>query len=136
METAVGYIFRKVSDASGGVLPGVTVTGTGFQQALVATISEDGTYQFPSVPIGTYTVTFALSTFKKASRRSGIITNGSLSDNPLRKIVNDSIKAAGQILKHNLLHDRERGRKPSRPCPISAHAIHHQKSFDARPPSA
>jgi carboxypeptidase family protein len=75
---ALGSIFGKVSDGSGGVLPGVTVTvsGTGLQQPLVATTSESGTYQFPSVPIGTYTVTFELSSFKKAVRPNVIITTG------------------------------------------------------------
>ena len=75
---ALGSIFGKVSDGSGGVLPGVTVTvsGTGLQQPLVATTSESGTYQFPSVPIGTYTVTFELSSFKKAVRPHVIITTG------------------------------------------------------------
>jgi len=29
--------------------------------------SESGTYQFPSVPIGTYTVTFELASFKEAA---------------------------------------------------------------------
>ncbi|HXT32583.1 MAG TPA: carboxypeptidase-like regulatory domain-containing protein, partial [Vicinamibacterales bacterium] len=60
---ALGSIFGKVTDASGGVLPGVTVTvsGSGLQQPLVATTSESGTYQFPSVPVGTYTVAFELS---------------------------------------------------------------------------
>jgi hypothetical protein len=75
---ALGSIFGKVTDASGGVLPGVTVTvtGTGLQQPLVATSSESGTYQFPSVPIGTYTVTFELASFKKAARPNVIITTG------------------------------------------------------------
>ena len=51
----VGSIFGKVSDTSGGVLPGVTVTvtGTGLQQPLIASTGESGTYQFPTVPIGT-----------------------------------------------------------------------------------
>jgi hypothetical protein len=71
-----GSIFGKVSDTSGGVLPGVTVTvtGPGLQQPLVAVTSESGTYQFPTVPIGTYTVTFELASFKKAQRPNVIIT--------------------------------------------------------------
>src|SRR6185295_7762582 len=75
---ALGSIFGKVTDSSGGVLPGVTVTvtGTGLQQPLVATTSENGTYQFPSVPIGTYTVAFELASFKKAVRPNVIITTG------------------------------------------------------------
>ena len=60
---AIGSIFGKVTDPSGGVLPGVTVTvtGTGLQQPLVGRRQASGAYQFPSVPIGTYSVTFELS---------------------------------------------------------------------------
>ena len=75
---AIGSIFGKVTDSSGGVLPGVTVTVTGpsLQQPLVATTSENGTYQFPSVPIGTFTVTFELASFKKAVRPNVVISTG------------------------------------------------------------
>ncbi len=75
---AIGSIFGKVTDASGGVLPGVTVTvsGPSLQAPLVATTSESGTYQFPSVPIGTFTVTFELASFKKAQRPNVVITTG------------------------------------------------------------
>ena len=75
---AIGSIFGKVTDTSGAVMPGVTVTvaGTGLQQPLVAVTSETGAYQFPSVPIGTYTVTFELASFKKAVRQNVIITTG------------------------------------------------------------
>ena len=67
---AVGSIFGKVTDASGAILPGVTVTvtGTGLQQPMVQVTQASGAYQFPSVPIGVYTVTFELASFKKASR--------------------------------------------------------------------
>ena len=63
---AIGTIFGKVTDPSGAVLPGVTVTvtGTSLQQPLVAVTSENGTYQFQTVPVGTTTVTFELASFK------------------------------------------------------------------------
>jgi len=75
---AIGSIFGKVTDSSGGVLPGVTVTVTGsaLQRPLVAVTSASGTYQFPSVPLGTFTVTFELASFKKAVRPNVVITNG------------------------------------------------------------
>jgi hypothetical protein len=75
---AIGSIFGKVTDQSGGVLPGVTVTvsGSGLQQPLVGTSQASGAYQFPIVPIGTYTVTFELSGFKKAVRQNIVIDTG------------------------------------------------------------
>jgi hypothetical protein len=75
---AIGSIFGKVTDPSGGVLPGVTVTvaGSGLQQPLVGVTSENGTYQFASVPIGTYTVTFELASFKKSVREGVVIQTG------------------------------------------------------------
>jgi hypothetical protein len=75
---AIGSIFGKVTDSTGGVMPGVTVTvtGTGLQQPLVAATGATGTYQFPNVPIGTYSVTFELDGFKKSVRPNVIITSG------------------------------------------------------------
>ena len=53
-------------DASGAVLPGVTVTASSpvLLQPLVAVTSETGSYQFPQIPIGTYTVQFELGGFR------------------------------------------------------------------------
>jgi hypothetical protein len=75
---AIGSIFGKVTDPSNAVLPGVTVTvaGPALQQPLVAVTSGSGTYQFPSVPIGTFSVTFELNSFKKLVRSGVIITTG------------------------------------------------------------
>jgi hypothetical protein len=75
---ATGSIFGKVTDASGGVLPGVTVTvsGPSLQQPLVGITQDSGAYQFPVVPIGTFTVTFELTGFKKVTRPNIVIVTG------------------------------------------------------------
>ncbi len=75
---AIGQIFGKATDSSGGVLPGVTVTVTGptLQQPLTQVTTTTGAYQFPVVPIGAYTVTFELSGFKRVARQNVRVTDG------------------------------------------------------------
>src|SRR5713101_5499295 len=73
-----GEIFGKVTDQSGGVLPGVTVTLTApiLLQPLTATTSETGTYQFPRLEISTYTVKFELTGFKTVINQDIRVTVG------------------------------------------------------------
>jgi hypothetical protein len=68
-----GQIFGRVTDTSGAVLPGVTVTLTSpvLLTAQTAVTSATGTYQFPQLPIGVYAVRFELTGFK-AYIRDGI----------------------------------------------------------------
>src|SRR5438552_3032970 len=67
---AQGTITGVVKDASGGVLPGVTVDATG--PALLAPRSvetdSNGAYRIIDLPPGTYAVTFSLSGFTKVVR--------------------------------------------------------------------
>jgi outer membrane receptor protein involved in Fe transport len=66
-----GSIAGTVHDASGAVLPGVTVTVTGpaLQRANeVVTTAADGTYRIPLVPPGVYEVKFELSGFAPITR--------------------------------------------------------------------
>jgi hypothetical protein len=65
-----GEIFGKAADASGAVMPGVTVTLSGprLLQPMVATTSATGTYRFPGLGIGSYTVKFELAGFKTLIR--------------------------------------------------------------------
>ena len=73
-----GEIFGKVTDQSGGTLPGVTVTLTApnLLQPLTAVTSETGTYQFPRLDIGTYTVKFELTGFKTVVNEGIQVTVG------------------------------------------------------------
>ena len=74
-----GEIFGKVTDQSGAVMPGVTVTVTSpvLLQPLVAITSDSGTYQFPRLEVADYTVTFELAGFKTVVNEGIHITAGS-----------------------------------------------------------
>ncbi len=65
-----GEIFGKVTDTSGAVMPGVTVTVTSpvLLQPQTATTSETGSYRFPQLAIGLYNVRFELPGFRTVVR--------------------------------------------------------------------
>ena len=71
--SSTGTIQGRVSDAQGAVLPGVTVTATSpSMPGVQSTVSsESGTYRFPAVPPGVYTVTYELAGFNTL-RREGV----------------------------------------------------------------
>jgi hypothetical protein len=66
-QAANGAIEGTISDASGGVLPGVTVTitntGTGIERVVIT--NEKGLYRAPLLPLGSYRVVAELQGFKK-----------------------------------------------------------------------
>ena len=68
-----------VVDSAGGVVPGAEVTikhnATGVTQS--GTSNAEGAYSFPSLPIGTYTVTVALQGFKTFVVNDVVLTAGS-----------------------------------------------------------
>src|SRR5262245_11125873 len=73
-----GEIFGKVTDQSGGVLPGVTVTLTAptLLQPLTAITSDRGTYHVRRLNVGTYAVKFALAGFKSVVNEGIQVTVG------------------------------------------------------------
>ena len=77
-QVQTGDITGRVADNTGAVLPGVTVTATSpaLITPLTAVTSETGTYQFPRVPIGTYTVRFELPGFSTLVRENVVVTIG------------------------------------------------------------
>jgi hypothetical protein len=65
-----GEIKGTVSDSSGAVVPGVTVTITNVQTGvvLVTTTNSAGLYDEPSVPIGLYKISFSKTGFRTTVR--------------------------------------------------------------------
>jgi carboxypeptidase family protein len=72
-------IIGVVSDESGGVLPGVTVTVTGPSlqvPSMSAVTDTKGEYRITPLPIGTYTVEYALTGFQSVKREGIRLTVG------------------------------------------------------------
>ena len=76
--STTGSINGKVTDSSGAVLPGVTVTVTSPSLMGVQTSVSDagGNYRFPALPPGTYTLTFELAGFNTLKRENIQIAMG------------------------------------------------------------
>ena len=62
-----GEIAGRVTDETGAVLPGATVTLSGPDEARVTQSDPNGDYVFPAVPPGAYAVTAGLSGFSAAT---------------------------------------------------------------------
>ena len=67
-----GRIVGRVIDPSGAVLGNVKVTATNDATGVAhdSNSNDSGDYTFPDLPVGTYSLTFDLSGFKKAVRHS------------------------------------------------------------------
>lgn len=77
-QTVQGVITGAITDPTGAVVPGATVTitnvGTGISQSV--TTGSDGSYRFPLVPPGTYTIEIKAANFATV-RVSGIVVEAS-----------------------------------------------------------
>jgi hypothetical protein len=77
-QTGTGRISGVVKDASGAIVPGVTITATheetGVTQHTMTT--EAGLFVFPSLPVGPYTVKTELSGFRGVSRQKNVLSAG------------------------------------------------------------
>src|SRR5262245_37837249 len=98
-------IHGRVTDSSGGVVPGVTVTLSGpsliTPQATVTLAS--GAYRFPSIPIGLYSVTFELPGFKRFVRENVRVETGFTAEINARMDVSTveetvTVSAAGPVV--------------------------------------
>ena len=79
-QTETGRITGVVTDATGGILPGATVTakstGTGATREL--TTDSAGQYVFANLPPGPYEITASLSSFNPASAKVTVTVGGAV----------------------------------------------------------
>jgi hypothetical protein len=100
-QVQTGEIFGKVTDSSGAVLPGVTVTieSPALLQTQSMTTTSTGAYRFPSLPLGVYSVRFELSGFSRYVRRDVRIETGfSAEVSPLLQVstVQEEVVVSGE----------------------------------------
>ena len=116
-----GSIEGVVKDASGAVLPGVTVTvetGTGIK--LDTTSDAQGSYRFPSLAPGTYTVSANLAGFGPGKVPDVSVTLGQI------KKVDFSLSVAGVTRKrpgHRRVAARRRASRAARQTNIRAEQV-------------
>ena len=74
-QRTTGTIIGAVTDESGGVLPGVTVTltGAGVAGSPTSITTETGTYRFTSLPPGEYNLAFVLQGFATVNRERVVL---------------------------------------------------------------
>src|SRR6476620_11456161 len=81
-QRTTGDIRGVVTDESGGVLPGVTVTLKGRTVAGAPTVvtNEAGVYRFPNLPVGTYDITAELQGFATSQQTAIAVALGSTTE--------------------------------------------------------
>src|SRR5205807_9414767 len=77
-QTVQGVITGTITDPTGAVVPGatVTITNVGTNASQSATTGSDGSYRFPLVPPGAYTIEVKAANFAVV-RASGIVVEAS-----------------------------------------------------------
>jgi hypothetical protein len=78
VSATTGALNGRVTDNTGAVLPGVTVTLTSpsMMGARTASTNEEGQYRFPAIPPGTYLITYELAGFSTVKREEIRVTLG------------------------------------------------------------
>jgi hypothetical protein len=88
-QRTTGDIRGVVTDASGAVLPGVTVTlrGASVQGTPIAVTNESGVYRFPNLAPGTYEVTAELAGFATKTQTGIPVALGATQEVPVQMSV-------------------------------------------------
>ena len=80
-QVQTGSIFVKATDEQGASVPGATVTLTSpiLPQAMTGVTDSTGSYRFPSLGVGSYSVRLALAGFQTITREGIVVLQGQTS---------------------------------------------------------
>ena len=110
---AVGSISGRVTDESGGALPGVTVEarGAALPSGRVEVTDGSGAYRLANLPPGTYEVAFRLLNFVGVARRDVAVSAGdsATADATMRLSVSADVLVTGKRTFRNLADVTEAG---------------------------
>jgi outer membrane receptor protein involved in Fe transport len=100
-QRTTGIISGVAKDASGAVLPGVTVsvTGPNVVGAQLATTNEQGFYRILNLPPGEYQIAFRLSGFRTITRKGARVGLGlTLDESPVMDVsqLQESVEVVGE----------------------------------------
>jgi hypothetical protein len=87
-----GDLRGEVKDITGAVVPGATVTSTliGTSATRMVTTGQDGEFDIPELPVGTYIITTEAAGFKKAVAKDVVISIGHVA------VVNVTLQVGGK----------------------------------------
>ena len=108
-----GGIAGQVRDVSGGALPGVTVEVTSpalIEKVRSTTTDQNGRYQITALPVGTYEVTFTLTSFA-TSRRANVVVTSDFTANILAEMKVGELKDAISVVAEAPLVDVQRAQQ-------------------------
>ena len=88
-QQSTGNVLGTVTDSSGAVLPGATITISGEAGTRSTVSGPDGTYRFLNMDYGEYKVAVSLQGFGSGNRTVSIVTNANT-------VVNVSLAVSGQ----------------------------------------
>ena len=99
-QRTTGGISGTVKDASGAVLPGVTVSvsGPNIVGTQTAVTNEQGFYRFINLPPGDYQLAFSLTGFRTVTRRGlRVAVGGTIEENPALEVrqLQESVEVVG-----------------------------------------
>ncbi len=112
IRATTGNLYGKITDETGGVLPGVTVTLSGVGAPRIVTTDSQGGFRYVNIDPGTYSVRADLAGFGSVDQSKVIVSTGSNTEISITMKVS-SVAATVTVTSESPLLDTRKGRTGS-----------------------